>query len=312
MANKPQYCLGTVQWGLDYGISNQNGIPSNTELREIIRIALRNKVFKIDTAENYGASELKLGKLISKHKDYFEIVTKVYISQNTLESNEKIIIQSVRDSVYGSLTKLKLKKLNTVLLHEGKYAIHKNLVAWSTLRDLQNLGLIHKIGFSASNPKEAQLAFELPNCQVVQVASSLLDQRLFRTNFFDRAHANGIETFVRSIFLQGIAFLDVTQIKGRLRELIPMLMEIEEFSKDLKISKSDVWRVFASTINTNYLILGCTNRKELSDTLNFFPETKIEIEVKKFAHKIGLYSDNVLDPSHWGIEETERKFKSSK
>ena len=34
--------LGTVQFGLNYGINNKNGIPSDLDISEILDISLKN------------------------------------------------------------------------------------------------------------------------------------------------------------------------------------------------------------------------------------------------------------------------------
>ena len=49
--------LGTVQWGLKYGISNTHGIPSDEELKAIFTIARKNNINLFDTAFQYGNAE---------------------------------------------------------------------------------------------------------------------------------------------------------------------------------------------------------------------------------------------------------------
>ena len=54
--------LGTAQWGLDYGVSNTNGIPSNDELKSIFSIANKVGINLYDTAVQYGSAEKRVGK----------------------------------------------------------------------------------------------------------------------------------------------------------------------------------------------------------------------------------------------------------
>ena len=66
--------LGTVQWGLDYGIANTSGMPSDEELKSIFLLAKKSGIFLFDTAVQYGDAEKKIGKFsFSKSK----IITKV-------------------------------------------------------------------------------------------------------------------------------------------------------------------------------------------------------------------------------------------
>ena len=59
--------LGTVQWGLNYGISNKKGIPSKDELNRILSFADKSGINLLDTASAYGNSEARIGDF-SKNK----------------------------------------------------------------------------------------------------------------------------------------------------------------------------------------------------------------------------------------------------
>ena len=48
--------LGTVQFGLDYGISNTDGITSFGEVRSILDYSFQQSVSMVDTAPLYGKS----------------------------------------------------------------------------------------------------------------------------------------------------------------------------------------------------------------------------------------------------------------
>ncbi len=57
--------LGTVQFGLDYGISNHDGQVSDEELDAIIALARQAGIDTLDTAQAYGNAEQRLGQEIS-------------------------------------------------------------------------------------------------------------------------------------------------------------------------------------------------------------------------------------------------------
>ena len=64
---KMKLCLGTAQFGMNYGITNQMGKPKDNEIDLILKSALNNNIFYFDTANAYGNSEIILGnKLINK------------------------------------------------------------------------------------------------------------------------------------------------------------------------------------------------------------------------------------------------------
>ena len=64
--------IGTAQFGLDYGVSNQNGQVSQYDVERILKAAQTAGVQTLDTASDYGNSELSLG-LAGINR--FEVVT---------------------------------------------------------------------------------------------------------------------------------------------------------------------------------------------------------------------------------------------
>ena len=55
--------LGTVQFGLDYGVANTAGMISDKDANNILKLANEQGVDTLDTAIGYGCSEERLGSL---------------------------------------------------------------------------------------------------------------------------------------------------------------------------------------------------------------------------------------------------------
>ena len=55
--NLPQLCLGTAQFGLPYGITNQTGKVPEGEVRKMLKLAAESGIQLLDTAQAYGAAE---------------------------------------------------------------------------------------------------------------------------------------------------------------------------------------------------------------------------------------------------------------
>jgi aryl-alcohol dehydrogenase-like predicted oxidoreductase len=66
--------LGTVQFGLAYGISNSAGEVADDELDTILALAHQLGVDTLDTAQAYGNAEARLG---SRHTADFQLVNKL-------------------------------------------------------------------------------------------------------------------------------------------------------------------------------------------------------------------------------------------
>ena len=83
LANK--LAIGTVQFGMNYGISNQNGQVSEDEITVILDLARKNGIKTLDTAKTYGTSEEALGSYLKNHTESsWEIITKISDGNNSL------------------------------------------------------------------------------------------------------------------------------------------------------------------------------------------------------------------------------------
>ena len=73
---KSKLILGTVQFGMDYGINNNDGKPSFEKVKDILDFAYLKGIRLLDTAESYGDSQSRIGEYhkITSHK--FKIITK--------------------------------------------------------------------------------------------------------------------------------------------------------------------------------------------------------------------------------------------
>ena len=69
--------LGTVQFGLNYGINNTRGKVPVQEVHRILDYAYSKGIMTLDTAAGYGDSEEIIGDyLVSNSDKKFEIITK--------------------------------------------------------------------------------------------------------------------------------------------------------------------------------------------------------------------------------------------
>ena len=74
--------LGTVQFGINYGISNNTGIIDSEEIEKIIELARKNGVDTIDTAFLYGDAQKKIGKV---NLNGFKIVSKFSVKNHMVK-----------------------------------------------------------------------------------------------------------------------------------------------------------------------------------------------------------------------------------
>jgi aryl-alcohol dehydrogenase-like predicted oxidoreductase len=293
------FTLGSAQWGQSYGISNKTGKPKKSEIERMLDFAALSNISTIDTARTYGLSEKLIGEILkTRPNNEFRIITKLSPDIYEQGVSEKDTVIKVEISVQESIKALQVEKLDTLLLHHGFHRSVMSGTIWETLKGLQNSGVISKIGISAINPEEALEALCDPSVEVLQVASSLLDQRLIRNGFFEKALKQNREVFVRSVYLQGVAFLDPNRLPGHLKPLAPILNSIQTLSQDLHVKPEEIWLHFARSISAKNLVLGTESLNQLMSNFEIMSKP-ISAAVEEFSNEIPQFDDALLDPSLW-------------
>ena len=79
--------VGTVQFGLHYGVNNVSGRPSKEMAYSILDFAFENKIRLLDTAEAYGDSHEVIGNYHRQSENKFEVITKFSSKRTDLPSN---------------------------------------------------------------------------------------------------------------------------------------------------------------------------------------------------------------------------------
>ena len=272
--------LGTVQFGLDYGISNQSGRTSEKEVQDILSFVAQKGISVLDTAQAYGDSETVLGRY---HENRFDIVTKIQVTAGG---------ESATELVKKSLDRLSLNSLYAVLFHNAE-SVLKNPDAYNELNTLKERGIICKTGCSVYTPKELELLIDaFGNPDLIQVPFSHLDRR-FEAMCTD-LHKAGVEIHSRSTFLQGLLFMTSD-------EITPFFAPLEDYLKVLNT-------YFPNTIDKSAFLLNHVVAKPFVDKVVLGVNNIVQIEenieaLKVDFHDVGIETvkvpDEILLPYLW-------------
>jgi aryl-alcohol dehydrogenase-like predicted oxidoreductase len=191
--------LGTVQFGQAYGVSNTHGQVSPDEAARILSRAAQAGAMVLDTAANYGAAEAVLAELDTAP---FRIVTKTISAKNGVEA----VVARARQSAQAL-------KADTLLVHAA--ADLKDEALWPALQSLKSEGVFRRIGISAYVADDPLTLAQRFRPDVMQLPFSVMDQRLLKSGTLTRLKDHGVEIHARSVFLQGLLFLEVLPEKLR-------------------------------------------------------------------------------------------------
>lgn len=257
--------LGTVQFGIDYGISNQSGKVSMDAVEKIITFCIQNGIDTLDTAQCYGESEKVLG-----HFDLsrFKVVTKL-IENRSLEK---------------SLENLKLSNVYALMFHREDDI---NDQSFAIFEEYKKKRLTDKIGVSVYSP---QKLYEIITCfdiDIVQLPLNLLDQRFIP--LFPLLKEKGIEIHTRSAFLQGLLLMTKENVP-------PFFDNIKEVLEKIPEPKLAQALHFVKNIpQVDKIVVGCTSITEIQEIVQIYEKEIPSCDYKFFR----VNDERYINPSNW-------------
>lgn len=289
--------LGTVQFGADYGISNMGGKVPLQEVTSVLAYAERAGVDVLDTAAAYGDSESVLGSALwPDHR--FRVVTKIPALDQTLDSVQRI--SAVRESLYASLKRLRMKSVYGVLLHRAADATGVNGIRLSrAFQDLKQEGLAQKIGVSVYGADELEAVLENFVPDLVQLPSNAIDQRLHRSGWLTRLSSLGVEIHVRSVFLQGLLLMPASQRDSAFDQYRKELARFDHFCMEYNLTPLEAALGYIRHLPGEAAIVGVTKRLELEEIVQAMEAGNVptlEAYSELACDDIGL-----VNPSMWRL-----------
>jgi aryl-alcohol dehydrogenase-like predicted oxidoreductase len=218
--------LGTVQFGLPYGVANRQGQPDIGRVREILDLAYRSGLRVLDTAAAYGESETVLGACGT---DHWSVITKVPSLDGVDDAD---IGPRARQSVLQSLDRLRIGALHAVLAHDRRDMVgERGRRMLEGLAPLKDDGLVGRIGVSVYRPKDLA-GIDAECSQIVQAPFNVFDQSFVSFGEAAALRARGGELHVRSVFLQGLLLMAAQERPARFARWPQLFARYDEQVRD--------------------------------------------------------------------------------
>ena len=280
--------IGTVQFGLDYGITNNNGKVNDDELDNIFLFCNKHNIEYFDTAQDYGTSEDILSNY-SKLYPNFRIITKSKFKNKDIDNTIKLSLN-------------KFDKIECYMLHS--FEDYKNIDLLNKIISYKNTRQITKIGVSIYNVTEAIQILKDNIVDVIQLPFNYLDHQWFNQEFQELIKLHKTEIHVRSIFLQGLLLNKPVKYpsnipKDAFDETEQIILHI---TKKLNLSKLELCVAYINSFEwINKFLIGVDNLEHLQ--LNFNVINKNLILKNEDILFIDRATENInpdiLNPSKW-------------
>lgn len=272
--------------GLDYGINNSAGKPSREQSHEILAYAQEIGIPTLDTAEAYGNAIEVIGSYQQTHPP-FQVISKFGHGD-----------ESLAEGVERSLKLLGMEYLHGYLYHkyedlEGRPELIAELKALKAERK------IDKVGVSIYTNDQFPAAIAAEHVDIIQLPFNLLDNWTLRGKWIAQAKAAGKEIHTRSVFLQGLFFMNPEELPAKLEPLRPALWQLHEFRQSAGFTVADLALNYVLSIpEIDGVLIGVDSVAQLKTNVAGIIEDFYEIW-KQSIHDIKVNAPELLNPVNW-------------
>ncbi len=285
--------LGTVQFGLAYGIANTAGQVAETEAARILARGHDAGIDTLDTAAAYGGAEQVLGRIGTAG---WRIVTKI----PALPAGTEAPRTWIRELISRSLANLRTDMVDAVLLHRAQdLAGPDGAALWAGLRDVRDAGLCARIGVSVYGPDELSALPETVTPDLVQAPFNVFDRRLETSGWTDRLMTQGTAIHIRSAFLQGLLLISTSARPAQFRPFNSAFARWDHFLAETGQSPLEAALGLAlSRPWAERVVVGVDSGAQLDDIL-----AAAERAGKLAPAALAVTDPQLIDPSAWKSDD---------
>lgn len=261
-------CLGTVQFGMDYGIQGAKKASYN-EIDRILDYAMGHDITLLDCAAAYGEAEKVIGHHIrhSKYrKSVFRIISKIpagAFDKHDCVDWPEIALQNARQE----LETIGVDRFEAYLFHNASLLYKEGAV--SALCQVKSEGLSKKIGVSVYSPDEALKALSYKEIEVIQVPYNVFDHRLDKCEFFKKAREKGMEIYARSTLLQGLVMMRPDELPGKMQFAKSYISSFQEICRKAGFSLLEAAISYVMQHpDISYVVFGVDNINQLKEYIS--------------------------------------------
>lgn len=283
--------LGTVQFGLSYGVANRSAPITQEDAEAILDCAWTAGINTLDTAAVYGDCEQRLGEAGVAR---WQIVTKL----PALPPSCPDVRAWVRECVDRSLRRLRITKLYGLLVHQADdLRGAQGEALYEGLLGLKAEEKVRKVGVSIYEPAQLEAIWQRRQPDLVQAPFNILDRRIVTSGWLERLRGAGTEIHVRSVFLQGLLLMAEEDRPAFFSRWEPLWQQWHGWLRREQLTPLQACLRFALTQGVvDRVLVGVDSLEQLQATVG-------SIEGAAVNPPNALASDDadLLNPSRWSL-----------
>lgn len=292
--------LGTVQFGMDYGIRGKRR-PLLSDCLTMLDYAVHNGINTIDTANAYGEAEKIVGTYLEKNQGVRQGIQLISKFRPNLLDNVPAdqYYPIMKANLEESLRLLHTDYLDGYLLHSARYVYNDEIIG--ALIRLKKDGYVRNIGVSVYEPDEAQKGISRMDLDFLQFPFSVLDQRMLHQGVFDLAEKAEFVLHTRSAFVQGLIMMEPEEVPPFLREKARLVLQaVADFCQKTSLTRTQLAIGFVKQQKAvSRLVFGVRNLDQLKEDMEAFSEDLPFDVMKDLESQFINVETEIVMPSLW-------------
>ena len=128
---------------------------------------------------------------------------------------------------------------------------------------------------------------------------NILDTRLYRNGVLEKICTRNIDIHVRSVFLQGLFYLDEFELRSRFPDVVPHINKLQHIAEEANMTIAElslIWLINLEQIDK--VIIGVDNVEQLKAHLKIISKN-VDCSIIREALKVKYENESILNPSLW-------------
>lgn len=289
--------VGTANFGLPYGIARHKKLDRGEAL-SILECARAHGVWGVDTAKAYGDAEQVVGDFFARYGKTFKVIDK-------LPHREYKSARDVEEEIFDSLKNMNISFLDVLLVHSFETYERYGQTILPVLQSLSRDGVIGHYGVSVYHPSEAERIRTAINGNfALEFPLNLFDQRFLKGDLLRELKDDGAVLFARSVFLQGLFFLDAAGLEGNFVKVRENVRKIAQLSKEHHLSRECLALLFVAEKEClDGIILGVDGRDHFVSNTECFSDTHRQkfTCVSTALYDLEIHDEDIILPYRWKV-----------
>ena len=284
--------LGTVEIGLDYGISEHGEArrPTEQDAHDLLHFAVDHGINLIDTARAYGDAEAIIGRALKNRRSEYILASKVMPRPEAPSL--------VRTQLEESLAALQTDHVDIMMIHSRAEQIEPDTETLALIAQAQRDGLVRFIGTSVYGPDAAARAIECGWFDCVEVGYNALDRRI-ESRVLDLAERRDVGVIARSVLLKGALSERYTFLPESLAPLKHCVSELASIAGSVQKLPELAYRYVCNRPVPHSALAGTASRAELAACISYLESGPLSADQISAIQSVRLEDETLMNPGNW-------------